>query len=114
DGKVNALHVVPLSQSVTGVAHGEQCDNLNAVDSATCNKDCSLAFCGDGYTNMMAGEQCDTKGQSSTCNANCTNRACGDGIVNAAAGEQCDVLGGADTNSCNGNTGTPTAAQCHV
>lgn len=75
----------------------EACDD--AGQSASCNADCTVAACGDGVINELAGEQCDDGGESGTCNATCTPAACGDGIFNASAGEQCDDAG--RTAACN-------------
>jgi cysteine-rich repeat protein len=73
----------------TGPGFGvEQCDS--GGESINCDTDCSLAFCGDGQTNVTRGEQCDDAGESAACNANCTLSVCGDGIVNATDGENCD------------------------
>ncbi|MEJ2112058.1 MAG: hypothetical protein P8Z37_19550, partial [Acidobacteriota bacterium] len=36
---------------------GEECDD--GSDSSYCDFDCTIRFCGDGYTNTTAGEQCD-------------------------------------------------------
>jgi cysteine-rich repeat protein len=82
----------------------EECDT--GSDSATCDADCTMALCGDGYVNTAAGEQCDNVFDSATCNANCTTPVCGDGYVNAAAGEQCD----------DGNTtpGDGCSASCQI
>ena len=66
----------------------EECDDEG--ESATCNVDCTLSFCGDGIVNEAAGEECDDEGESATCNVDCTLSFCGDGIVNEAAGEECD------------------------
>src|SRR5690606_37206194 len=69
DGKVNE-------------AHGEACDGGNAtnrvpVDTATCNKDCSVVACGDTYVNAAALEECDNgkycaDGTTCTTNADCS------------------------------------------
>lgn len=92
---------------------GEQCDP-GPTDSQTCNSDlanmnglmagCKLSRCGDGYTNMVAKEQCDTAGiDTIDCNGLlCRLSVCGDNYHNAAAGEACDN-GSADTVGCNGN-----------
>ena len=114
---------------------GEQCDpgiasetdggttttpdgGLVTTDTATCTHLCKISFCGDGYTNMAAGETCDTGGMGETagCNANCTMTSCGDGIVNAHAGEQCDNLGGGDTAGCVGDSSSARAlgVQCRA
>ena len=36
---------------------GEECDS--AGETASCDEDCTLALCGDGYLNSAAGEECD-------------------------------------------------------
>jgi cysteine-rich repeat protein len=107
-------------------AAGEQCDNGKTCsdaapcntdaecvgigdevcvhrDSATCDADCTVAFCGDGFANSQTvpPEACDDAGSSATCNSNCTASACGDGVANPAATtpvEQCD--GGGETATC--------------
>jgi cysteine-rich repeat protein len=75
---------------------GEQCDQEG--DSATCNRDCTTAQCGDEFVNEAAGEECDDGGESERCNLDCTWSVCGDSIVNAAANEVCD--GGEETAEC--------------
>ena len=67
----------------------EQCDS-GGLATATCNPDCTLPLCGDGFANTLAHESCDDAGDSVFCNANCTQAACGDGHIHAAGGEQCD------------------------
>ncbi len=94
-----------------------------AMDSPTCNSDCTAARHGDGKVNpQYENEQCDreapqrpgTSGpscQSQTCNLNCTHSSCGDGRTNsmddrvAPGGEQCDLGSGTngDNASCLGN-----------
>lgn len=89
------------------VDSGEECD-VGGADDLTCNADCTMPVCGDGYHNpefinpvTSIPEQCDDGGDSDECNANCTLASCGDGILNAsnlidpgngddAYGEQCD------------------------
>ncbi|MEM9453984.1 MAG: hypothetical protein AAGF11_07380 [Myxococcota bacterium] len=66
----------------------EECDD--AGESATCDDDCTLPVCGDGLTNVTAGEDCDDAGESPTCDVDCTLPVCGDGLTNTNAGEQCD------------------------
>jgi cysteine-rich repeat protein len=82
---------------------GEQCDD--GGDSATCDRDCTLASCGDGLFNPAAGEQCDEGGDLATCNGDCTWSRCGDGHVNAAAGEACDGASATCDDDC-------TSAMC--
>ncbi len=49
----------------------EQCDD--AGESGLCNADCTLATCGDGYLNEVAGEKCDDANveDGDGCSANC-------------------------------------------
>jgi MYXO-CTERM domain-containing protein len=75
----------------------EECDDMG--QSAGCDTNCTLALCGDGTFNMLAGEECDAGGASPLCNADCTAPFCGDGLVNMQAGEDCDD--GAETATCN-------------
>jgi cysteine-rich repeat protein len=81
----------------------EQCDGGSggvARDTATCDRDCTLAVCGDAYLNPVAGEECDhgvSNGQAGdTCSATCHVVRCGNGLVEQ--GEQCD-----DGNATNGD-----------
>ena len=53
------------------VEGAEQCDD--AGESATCNKDCTAAVCGDGKLNVSAGEDCE--GEVAYENAACTDCA---------------------------------------
>ncbi len=73
---------------------GEQCDaGTPGVDTAGCDRDCTLPVCGDNRVNGPAGELCDpgAVGQdTATCDNDCTPRVCGDGHVNPPGGEQCD------------------------
>src|SRR5690606_30472623 len=76
---------------------GEQCDagdqdqDGEPDNTASCTAECKVSFCGDGFVNDVAGEECDDGGESAACNANCTPHLCGDGVVNITAGEQCDA-----------------------
>ena len=71
---------------------GEDCDE-GAVDTMLCDADCTLATCGDGYINGMAGEQCDdgntTDGDG--CSSTCMDApvACGLDLVACSASEGC-------------------------
>lgn len=67
---------------------GEECDEGGA--SALCDVDCTLALCGDGLLNALAGESCDDGLATRFCNEDCSRVVCGDRVVSAAAGEQCD------------------------
>ena len=62
--------------------------------------DCTNAFCGDGYTNAQAGEECDDGNALSGdgCSATCQNQllGCGDGTTQVD--EDCDVE--MDTPTC--------------
>jgi cysteine-rich repeat protein len=49
----------------------EFCDQ-GGVDTATCNATCTRSFCGDGYRNAAAGEECDDGLYRSRCSAQCT------------------------------------------
>src|SRR6185295_6117762 len=71
--------------------------NLGAVDSATCDDDCSNVVCGDSHVNMMALEQCDDGGTDpgDTCSPVCKLEQCGNHTVDP--GEACDD-GDADPN----------------
>lgn len=97
---------------------GEECDP-GTMDSAGCNSNmagavsCKAARCGDGYTNMAAGEKCDSSGPDTMlCNGKlCTLPVCGDSYVNMAAGEQCES-GGQNTPTCNGSAAAAVA--CHL
>jgi cysteine-rich repeat protein len=71
---------------------GEDCDE-GAINTATCDLDCTFPACGDEVHNLLAGEPCDDGGNSSTCDFDCTPAQCLDGALNAAAGEECDAGG---------------------
>ena len=63
----------------------EQCDpGMPGTNTASCDSDCTIAACGDGFFNMTAGEACDTAGQTMTCDIDCSLPLCQDGIVNLA------------------------------
>jgi len=66
----------------------EACDDAGV--SATCDADCTLAVCGDGTLNPLAGEVCDDGNvlNGDGCDANCTPSACGNGVL--APNEECD------------------------
>jgi len=80
----------------------EECDS-GAVNTTTCNFDCSFTRCGDGYVNLtvencedgnlLADDGCSPLCQSETgwdCNpTGCTER-CGDGIVPPGGSHVCD------------------------
>ncbi len=71
-----------------GITNGaDDCDD--AGESATCNRNCTTAVCGDGTLNRTAGEECDDAGESATCDGDCTLAICGDGVWNELV-EACD------------------------
>ena len=77
----------------------EQCDD-GGVSSA-CDDDCSLAVCGDGYPNLVAGEECDdgNTDPSDECLPDCTLPFCGDAIVNVGV-EECDDANSNEYDRC--------------
>ena len=86
------------------LAETASCGKDCPTESGSCNRDCTVAFCGDNKIDLARNEQCDDGVQTAHCNGNCTLSACGDGIVNVVAGEQCDpgpvVSPGACTPTC--------------
>jgi len=68
---------------------GETCDT--GVESATCDANCTLAFCGDGTLNTTAGETCDDFNLDNTdsCTNTCQAASCGDGFLQTGV-EACD------------------------
>jgi cysteine-rich repeat protein len=86
---------------------GEDCDT-NAVNTSTCDLDCSVPACGDDLFNPFAFneatanpddlEACDTGGNSVDCDQDCTVPACGDGVNNPFV-ETCDE-GAVNTEDC--------------
>lgn len=88
----------------------EECDT--GGDSRSCDYNCEVPACRDGYWNEIA-EPCEIMGGERAtlgCDGDCTLPLCGDGYTNdslTAEGnplESCD-LGGADGSRCNGNNG---------
>jgi cysteine-rich repeat protein len=73
---------------------GEQCD-AGPIDTPGCDHDCTFVVCGDGYPNLVAGEDCDlgdTNINTDTCNGRfCKASVCGDSFYNSEAGEKCDT-----------------------
>lgn len=85
---------------------GEQCDF--GGETKICDSDCTVALCGDLYTNMAAGEECDdgNVNDEDGCLSNCKLPACGDGLLQV--GEVCDDGNGGDGDGCEvGCTLTP-------
>lgn len=78
---------------------GEDCDE--GAESMTCDGNCSPVMCGDGYTNIVAGEACDDGNDVDTdaCLAGCIAAKCGDGIVQAGV-EDCDDGNEVDIDTC--------------
>lgn len=67
----------------------EECDD--GGESATCDRNCTMATCGDGTRNPTAGESCDLgskNGPDAWCLDNCQRPVCGDGLVNGD--DECD------------------------
>lgn len=86
-----------------GVIDGSEACDTGGVETSSCDADCSLAVCGDGYVNTLAAEICDGGGETQECDIDCTPSACGDGLVNSSAGEVCDgdgVGNGGETATC--------------
>ncbi|MFN2378554.1 MAG: DUF4215 domain-containing protein [Candidatus Binatia bacterium] len=86
----------------------EQCDD-GGVNTASCDANCTAAFCQDGTFNAAAGEQCDGGMETPTCDVDCTLVSCGDSTINTTAGEQCDDGTNGNTLPC---TGTCQDAFC--
>ncbi len=88
------------------VSGGEQCDDSG--ESVSCNADCTNASCGDGRTNLTAGEACDNggnNGNTKACSASCQKTYCGDNIIQTPNGngqtESCEpALNSTCSNSC--------------
>jgi|JI9StandDraft_1071089.scaffolds.fasta_scaffold68453_1 cysteine-rich repeat protein len=78
---------------------GEDCDE--GEESMSCDGICSAVMCGDGYTNVVAGEECDDANDVDTdaCLAGCIAAKCGDGVVQAGV-EECDDGNQDDTDTC--------------
>src|SRR5690606_22176300 len=56
---------------ITPVApHNEQCD-YDGLDTASCDHDCTLVECGDGYINEAADETCDDTLPGFECPTSC-------------------------------------------
>ena len=78
------------------MSNGEACDGGQG-GSAECDTDCTVAECGDGTVNRLAGEECDagmiTENVPDGCRIGCLAPRCGDGIVDLITngGEECDA-----------------------
>jgi cysteine-rich repeat protein len=85
----------------------EECDD--AGESATCDTDCSVAYCGDSQVNPLqvadhpGGEICDDGNllDNDGCDSNCTVTGCGNGVV--TSGEGCDDDNLVDGDGCDSN-----------
>ncbi len=75
---------------------GEQCDTGGS--STTCDADCSLVTCGDGFLNGTV-ETCDETQDAPNCDADCTLPMCGDGHWNPTV-EECEDGNAVDTDDC--------------
>jgi len=104
-------------QQTAGARH-EDCDpgaGGVALQTATCNIDCTTAHCGDGKVNPLnklapatsVGEQCDDGNaiNGDGCDNNCTIPACGNGVMDP--GEQCDDGNRSNNDTCDSNCTTP-------
>lgn len=97
---------------------GEDCDT-GAVDTSTCNANCTDALCGDGYRNTFAGEGCDDgagNSNSGSCLSTCQVATCGDSLTRTDVGpglpgfESCDD--GRNGNNADGCTDACLVAVC--
>jgi cysteine-rich repeat protein len=98
---------------------GEACDGNGAGtpgQTATCDTDCSLAACGDGTLNTLAGEACDDGNTAfgDGCRGPgfgraCQVEGCGNGYVDCLPGKDVPAcLNPANQEGCDGNnSGTP-------
>lgn len=154
DGKTNASFVVQLVERVDGTVDiakrgdelmGKQCDpgsvdssltvgidpSMASGDAASCDRDCSIAECGDLYTNTVRGEQCDDalgqnnrKPFTAICDDDCTWALCGDGQVNdkhriphlgdtgTLHGEECEPAGASPVGT-DGKLASKETAACN-
>ncbi len=89
---LNGLNCPGIQVCGDNVVDGtEECDpGAVGQNTATCDRNCTLAVCGDGFTNTAAGEECDDGNNvdGDGCQGDCMNPVCGDGITDA--GEECD------------------------
>jgi len=90
----------------------EECDT-GAIDTSSCDFDCTTPVCGDGHVNKAAGEECDDGNldNSDDCpdgsGGTCKHAVCGDGFTQTTGSntEDCDTKG-VDTAGCNGKACT--------
>ena len=70
DNSVDVQPDAPQARCGDNMTNGvEQCDT-GAVNTASCDSDCTDPVCGDGLLNPMAGEQCDSDDET-VCNLAC-------------------------------------------
>jgi len=87
----------------------EICDDGNTINGDGCSADCkSDETCGNGITDVAAGETCD--GQSN-CSPDCQLEACGNRVIDI--NEDCDT-GGTDSQGCNFNCTFVTCGDGHI
>ncbi|MBI3332175.1 DUF4215 domain-containing protein [Candidatus Peregrinibacteria bacterium] len=90
-------------EEVQGSDEGDETCDEGAVDTATCDADCTAAVCGDTYVNGELLETCDDGNTSDGdyCSSDCTDAtgSCGDETVQEDI-ENCDE-GAVDTATCN-------------
>jgi cysteine-rich repeat protein len=91
---------VPPPGSVCGdgvVYTTEICDD--GETTANCNRDCTLSSCGDGFLNVLDGEECDDGDTvpGDGCGSTCLRETCGDSTIDP--GEECDD--GGPSSTCN-------------
>jgi cysteine-rich repeat protein len=85
-----------------GTSPPEECDD-GPGGSASCDINCTLAFCGDGTVNALRNEQCeDGNNNNNDACINCRNAFCGDGFVRTGV-EQCDDGNTANGDGCSAN-----------
>ncbi len=79
---------------------GEECDDDNDSNADGCLNDCTLPYCGDGFT-RDGYEQCDDGNvvETDACKNDCTANTCGDGIVNTDT-EECDDNNANNCDAC--------------
>lgn len=86
------------------VVGGDEACDTGAVNTRTCDLDCTLPECDDGIVNPFV-EVCDEGGQATeTCDPDCTLPQCNDGFFNPQA-EVCDE--GGSTATCDADCTVP-------